>query len=109
MSHFPPHTLIFKHNKTHIKSVDQENTNKTTRKITEKIISEYIKTKNYRIIDKHGGILRYSIGLKDKFYFNNRKGEWESLSDDHSIGDEKENDRIKKAGGKINAGYLVLG
>lgn len=66
--------------KTHIKSVDQENTNKTTRKITEKIISEYIKTKNYRIIDKHGGILRYSIGLKDKFYFNKVVGVGDAVS-----------------------------
>ncbi|QTD39090.1 NAD(P)/FAD-dependent oxidoreductase [Polaribacter batillariae] len=56
--------------KTHIKSKDQEQTNKTTRKITEKIISEYIQAKEYKIIDKHGGILRYSIGLKDQFYKN---------------------------------------
>ncbi|WP_299047290.1 NAD(P)/FAD-dependent oxidoreductase [uncultured Polaribacter sp.] len=56
--------------KTHIKSKDQEKTNKTTRKITEKIISEYIKSTNYKILDKHGGILRYSIGLKDTFYNN---------------------------------------
>jgi flavin-dependent dehydrogenase len=56
--------------KTHLKSLDQENTDKTTRKITEKIIEEYIKTKNYKIIDKHGGIIRYSRGLKDKFYHN---------------------------------------
>lgn len=55
--------------KTHIKSVDQEKTNKTTRKITEKIISEYIQSKNYRIIDKHGGILRYNVGIKERFYF----------------------------------------
>lgn len=56
--------------KTHIKSKDQEKTNQTTRKITEKIISEYIQSKNYKIIDKHGGILRYSIGLKDTYYHN---------------------------------------
>jgi len=56
--------------KTHLKSIDQENTDKTTKKITEKIISEYVKTKNYRILDKHGGIIRYSVGLKDKFYHN---------------------------------------
>jgi len=56
--------------KTHIKSKDQEKTNQTTRIITEKIILEYIQSKNYKIIDKHGGILRYSIGLKDKYYHN---------------------------------------
>ncbi|NVJ88036.1 MAG: hypothetical protein HWD82_01145 [Flavobacteriaceae bacterium] len=54
--------------KTHLKSLDQENTNKTTRKITEKIISEYLKTDDYEIIDKHGGIIRYCMGLKDVFY-----------------------------------------
>lgn len=56
--------------KTHLKSLDQENTNITTRKITEKIISEYLNAKHYQIIDKHGGIVRYSTGLKDVFYKN---------------------------------------
>ena len=69
---FPMENRILKvgAGKTHIKSKNQEKTNKTTKKITEKIISEYIKTKKYKIIDKHGGILRYSKGLKDKFYHN---------------------------------------
>jgi flavin-dependent dehydrogenase len=69
---FPMENRILKvgAGKTHLKSLDQENTDKTTRKITEKIIEEYIKTKNYKIIDKHGGIIRYSRGLKDKFYHN---------------------------------------
>lgn len=56
--------------KTHIKSVDQEKTNATTKIITEKIIEEYVQSKNYKIIDKHGGILRYSPGIKDRFYHN---------------------------------------
>ncbi|MBL4604600.1 MAG: NAD(P)/FAD-dependent oxidoreductase [Flavobacteriaceae bacterium] len=69
---FPMENRILKvgAGKTHIKSKDQEKTNKTTRKITEKIIQEYIKTENFKILDKHGGILRYSAGLKDKFYHN---------------------------------------
>lgn len=69
---FPMENRILKvgAGKTHIKSKDQEKTNKTTKKITEKIIAEYLKTKNYKILDKHGGILRYSLGLKDKFYHN---------------------------------------
>lgn len=54
--------------KTHLKSLDQENTDKTTKKITEKIIEEYLGAKDYKIIDKHGGIIRYSQGLKDIFY-----------------------------------------
>lgn len=56
--------------KTHLKSLNQENTDKTTRKITEKIIAEYLGAKEYKIIDKHGGIIRYSRGLKDTFYKN---------------------------------------
>lgn len=69
---FPMENRILKvgAGKTHITSKDQEKTNKTTRKITEKIIEEYIKSKNFKIIDKHGGILRYSPGIKDVFYNN---------------------------------------
>lgn len=57
--------------KTHLKSKDQENTDKTTKKITEQIIKEYLKCDNYKLLDAHGGILRYSEGLNDTFY-NNR-------------------------------------
>ena len=69
---FPMENRILKvgAGKTHIKSIDQEKTNKTTRIITEKIIAEYIGSKNFKILDKHGGILRYSPGIKDKFYNN---------------------------------------
>ena len=56
--------------KTHLKSKDQDNTDKTTKKITEQIIKEYIKSDNYKLLDIHGGILRYNEGLKDKFYHN---------------------------------------
>ena len=69
---FPMENRILKvgAGKTHLKSNDQEKTNKTTRKITEKIIEEYIQSKNFKILDKHGGILRYSPGLNDKFNHN---------------------------------------
>lgn len=56
--------------KMHLKSNDQENTDKTTKKITEQIIKEYLECENYKIIDVHGGIIRYSEGLNDKFYHN---------------------------------------
>lgn len=56
--------------KTHLKSKDQENTDKTTKKITEQIIKEYLKCENYKLLDAHGGIIRYSEGLKDTFYNN---------------------------------------
>lgn len=56
--------------KTHLKSLNQENTDITTKKITEQIIKEYLKCETYKLLDVHGGILRYSEGLKDKFYNN---------------------------------------
>ena len=69
---FPMENRILKvgAGKTHIKSIDQEETNATTKKITEKIIEEYVQSKEFSIIDKHGGILRYSPGIKDQFYNN---------------------------------------
>ena len=66
--------------KTHIKSKDQEDTDKTTRKITEKIIEEYLGTTEYKIIDMHGGIIRYSPGLKDVFYKDNVVGVGDAIS-----------------------------
>lgn len=70
---FPMENRILKvgAGKTHLTSLNQEETDKTTRKITEKIIEEYLQSKEYKILDKHGGILRYSPGLKDVFYKNN--------------------------------------
>jgi flavin-dependent dehydrogenase len=67
---FPMENRILKvgAGKTHLTSINQEETDKTTRKITEKIIEEYLQSKAYKILDKHGGILRYSPGLKDVFY-----------------------------------------
>ncbi|WP_299015438.1 NAD(P)/FAD-dependent oxidoreductase [uncultured Polaribacter sp.] len=56
--------------KVHLKSKEQENTDKTTKKITEQIIKEYLKCDTYKLIDAHGGIIRYANGLKDKFYEN---------------------------------------
>ena len=69
---FPMENRILKvgAGKTHLKSKDQEKTDKTTKKITEQIIKEYIKSENYKLLDVHGGILRYNEGLKDLFYHN---------------------------------------
>jgi flavin-dependent dehydrogenase len=69
---FPMENRILKvgAGKTHLKSKDQDQTDKTTKKITEQIIKEYIKSENYKLLDVHGGILRYSEGLKDQFYHN---------------------------------------
>lgn len=79
---FPMENRILKvgAGKTHIKSKDQEDTDKTTRKITEKIIEEYLGTTSYKIIDMHGGIIRYSPGLKDVFYKDNVVGVGDAIS-----------------------------
>lgn len=79
---FPMQNRILKvgAGKSHLKSLNQEKTDKTTRKITEKIISEYLKAKEYKIIDKHGGIVRYSMGLKDVFYKNRVVGVGDAVS-----------------------------
>ena len=79
---FPMENRILKvgAGKTHLTSLNQEKTDKTTRKITEKIIAEYVKAKDYKIIDKHGGIIRYSRGLKDKFYHNKVVGVGDAVS-----------------------------
>lgn len=67
---FPMENRILKvgSGKAHIQEKDEAKTNKTTKRLTEKIIKEYIKTENYSIIDVHGGTLRYSPSIKDTFY-----------------------------------------
>lgn len=79
---FPMENRILKvgSGKTHVTSKDQENTDKTTKKITVNIIEEYLGTKNYKVLDIHGGLLRYSIGLKDKFYSNKIVGVGDAVS-----------------------------
>lgn len=79
---FPMENKILKvgAGKTHLKSKDQEETDKTTKKITEAIIKEYIKTENYTLLDVHGGILRYNVGLKDVFYQNKVVGVGDTIS-----------------------------
>lgn len=79
---FPMENRILKvgAGKTHIKSKDQEKTDKTTKKITEKIIVEYLQSKEYKVLDVHGGILRYCPGLNDVFFKNNVIGVGDAIS-----------------------------
>lgn len=79
---FPMQNRILKvgAGKSHLTSLNQKKTDKTTRKITEKIISKYLKATDYKIIDKHGGIVRYSMGLKDVFYKNRVIGVGDAVS-----------------------------
>lgn len=79
---FPMENRILKvgAGKTHLKSIDQDKTDKTTRSITEKIIAEYLQATQYKIIDKHGGIVRYCKGLKDTFYKDKVVGVGDAIS-----------------------------
>lgn len=79
---FPMENKILKvgAGKTQLKTLNQEKTNKTTKTITEKIIEEYIRPEKYKILDKHGGIIRYSRGLKDVFYQNKVIGVGDAVS-----------------------------
>jgi len=67
---FPMENCILKvgAGKVHIEAKDQDSTNKTTKKLTEKIIKDYIDADNYQLLDVHGGTLRYSPSIKDTFY-----------------------------------------
>ena len=67
---FPMENRILKvgAGKVHIEAKDQDKTNKTTKKLTEKVIKDYLKTDDYEIIDVHGGTLRYSPSIRDTFY-----------------------------------------
>jgi flavin-dependent dehydrogenase len=54
--------------KMHIQLKDEEITSQTVKKLTKKIIDEYIKADNYKLLDVHGGTLRYSPSIQDVFY-----------------------------------------
>lgn len=103
---FPMENRILKvgAGKTHLKSLDQENTDKTTRSITEKIIEEYLEAKEYKIIDKHGGIIRYSRGLKDVFYKDKVVGVGDAISAINPRGGE--GIRYAMQSGALAANYI---
>lgn len=67
---FPMENKILKvgSGKAHIKAKDETKTNVTNKKLTEKIIHEYIKPKDFKLLDVHGGTLRYSPSIRDVFY-----------------------------------------
>ncbi len=67
---FPMENRILKvgAGKVHIEAKDQDKTNKTTKKLTEMVIRDYLKTDDFELLDVHGGTLRYSPSIKDTFY-----------------------------------------
>lgn len=87
---FPMENKILKvgSGKVHILAKDEEKTTKTTKKLTEKIIDEYIQTKDYKLIDVHGGTLRYSPSIQDVFYNNKVVAIGDAISTVNPLGGE---------------------
>ncbi|QTY27238.1 NAD(P)/FAD-dependent oxidoreductase [Flavobacterium sp. CS20] len=87
---FPMENKILKvgAGKVHIKAKDQDKTNKTTKKLTEKVIDEYIKPIDYEILDVHGGTLKYSPSIKDTFYKDRVVAVGDAISTVNPLGGE---------------------
>jgi flavin-dependent dehydrogenase len=56
--------------------------------LTEKIIKEYLGLEEYKLIDSHGGVYRYSIGLKDVFFKNKVLAIGDAISTVNLLGGE---------------------
>lgn len=67
---FPMENRILKvgAGKLYIDIKDDDRFEMSMKKLTEKIIKEYIKIDDYRLIDVHGGTLKYSPSIQDTFY-----------------------------------------
>lgn len=67
---FPMENRILKvgAGKLYIEIQDDDRFEVSMKKLTEKIIKDYIKIDNYRLIDVHGGTLKYSPSIQDTFY-----------------------------------------
>jgi flavin-dependent dehydrogenase len=87
---FPMENRILKvgAGKVHIEAKEQDATNKTTKKLTEKVIKDYIKAENYELLDVHGGTLRYSPSIKDTFYKDKVVGVGDAISTVNPLGGE---------------------
>lgn len=87
---FPMENRILKvgAGKVHIEAKDQDATNKTTKKLTEMVINDYIKAKDYELLDVHGGTLRYSPSIKDTFFQDNVVAVGDAISTVNPLGGE---------------------
>jgi digeranylgeranylglycerophospholipid reductase len=56
--------------------------------LTEKIIKEYLGLDEYKLLDSHGGVYRYSMGLKDVFFKNNVLAIGDAVSTVNPLGGE---------------------
>jgi flavin-dependent dehydrogenase len=62
--------------------------NEPLKKYIHLIISDYLKTSNYKIIDVHGSILEYSSGLNDLYYRDNIMAIGDAVSTVNFLGGE---------------------
>lgn len=87
---FPMENRILKvgAGKVHIEAKDQDKTDKTTKKLTEMVIKDYLKTDDYEILDVHGGTLRYSPSIRDTFYKNKVIAVGDAVSTVNPLGGE---------------------
>jgi len=87
---FPMENRILKvgAGKVHIEAKDQDKTNKTTKKLTEMVIRDYLKTDDFELLDVHGGTLRYSPSIKDTFYKDNVVAVGDAISTVNPLGGE---------------------
>jgi len=87
---FPMENRILKvgAGKVHIEAKDQDKTNKTTKKLTEMVIRDYLKTDDFELLDVHGGTLRYSPSIKDTFYRDNVVAVGDAISTVNPLGGE---------------------
>ena len=61
---------------------------KDLKAITENILSQYMEAGEYKILDVHGGSLRYSLGMKDLFYRNRVLAVGDAVSTVNPLGGE---------------------
>ncbi|MEZ2319289.1 MAG: NAD(P)/FAD-dependent oxidoreductase [Microcoleus sp.] len=75
------------------------------KKYIDLLIDEYLKSKNYQIIDKHGSTLKYSQGLKDIYYQDNIIAIGDAVSTVNFLGGE--GIRHGMDGAEIAAKYIA--
>lgn len=74
--------------KMHIQIKDEEITTQTVKKLTQKIIKEYLHVDEYELLDVHGGTLRYSPSIQDVFYKNKVVAIGDAVSTVNPLGGE---------------------
>lgn len=85
--------------------VDKEDEFKgSVKKMTEKVIKEYLKIDEYNLIDIHGGTLKYSPSIKDTFYKDKVVAVGDAVSTVNPLGGEGIRYAMQNA--KLAASYV---